>query len=117
MAVNEIFVNADSLDYVVTSDVESGDLVAVGGIIGVAENDAYLGDDGAYHATLRHKGVFAFDITGTVTAGATIYALTADLGDGTKTVSTSSSNGTAVGKAYRAKAASGAGTVWVRVNN
>lgn len=116
MALNEIFVNADSLDYAVPSTVESGDLVAVGGIIGVAETDAYLGDDGLYYATLRHKGVFAFNITGAVSAGATINALTANLGGGTDTVQTASTDATAVGKAIRAKGA-GAGIVWVRVNN
>lgn len=116
MALNEIFVNADSLDYAVPDTVESGDLVAVGDIIGVAETDAAEGDDGLYYATLRHKGVFAFSLIGAVTAGEAIYAVTADLPDGVDTVQTDSTSATLVGHAVRAKGA-GAGTVWVRVNN
>lgn len=116
MALNEIFVNADSLDYEVPDTVESGDLVAVGGIIGVAETDAFEGDDGNDYATLRHKGVFAFSLTGAVTAGEAIYAVTANLPGGVTTVQTDSTSATLVGHAVRAKG-SGAGTVWVRVNN
>lgn len=116
MALNEIFVDADSLDYEVPATVESGDLVAVGGIIGVAETDAAQGDDGLFYATLRHKGVFAFDLTGAVTAGQAIYGVTADLAGGVTTVQTSDTDATLVGHAIRAKG-TGAGTVWVRVNN
>lgn len=118
MALNEIFKDGFSLDYAVNSAVESGDLVAVGGLIGVAEKDAYEGRDGNDYTTLRHIGVFEFDgPTTAVTVGAAVYALDAGLATGTKAVQTATSDATLVGYAVKGKAGSGAGKVWVRINN
>jgi predicted RecA/RadA family phage recombinase len=121
MALNEIFKDADSLDYPVASTVESGDLVAVGtDLIGVAETDAKAArDGGGYYATLRHVGVFEFNCTttGAVAVGALLYAPPADLTAGTSDVTTTSTSNTLVGVAVKAKPSGGAGPVWVRINN
>lgn len=119
MALNEIFKDADSLDYAVASTVESGDLVAVGSIIGVAEKDAEAARDGGGHyTTLRHVGVFEFTApSAAIAAGAPVYAVPADLAAGTTDVTGTSSTNTLVGHAIRAKASGAAGPVWVRINN
>lgn len=61
MSMNEIYRDGVSLPYPVASTVESSDLVAfASGLVGVAEVDAKLGEDGStYYATIRHDGVFA----------------------------------------------------------
>lgn len=118
MALNEIYKDADSLSYVVPGTVKGGDLVAVGGIIGVAETDARPAIDVAgFTTTLRHVGVWAFEATGSVDAGDAVYAASADLAGGTQTVTLDDEDGTLVGYAYRAKTGSGAGPVYVRINN
>ena len=57
MALNEVYANGESLAYPVNSAVASGDFVVLGGIVGVAETDAKLGDDTLYYATIRHNTV------------------------------------------------------------
>lgn len=122
MALNEIFKDADSLSYPVAGTVKSGDLVAVGGVIGVAETDAREARDvsGGYVATLRHVGVFEFESkdAGAVSVGDIVYGVPADLAAGTKEVTVDDDSGTnvPVGVVYRGKAA-GAGPVYVRINN
>jgi predicted RecA/RadA family phage recombinase len=61
MSMNEIYRDGVSLPYPVASTVESGDLVAfASGLVGVAEVDAKVGEDGStFFATIRHDGVFA----------------------------------------------------------
>lgn len=114
MAVNEIYKEADSLNYVVNSATVSGDFVVLGGIVGVAEVDAKEGADGAFYSTLRHKGVFTGTTSDAVTLGAPIYLASAAT-RGTALTTTATSN-KLVGYAVKAKA-SGAGTVAVRINN
>lgn len=75
MALNEIYAVANSLVLPVHEDVVSGDLVQVGKLIGVAEADAKLGEDGNTYATLKLTGAFEFPIKSgvTLTAGALCY--------------------------------------------
>jgi predicted RecA/RadA family phage recombinase len=116
MALNEVYANGESVNYVVNSAVTSGDFVVLGGIVGVAETDAALGSDSAYHATLRHIGVFIGTTADAVTVGAPIYlASGATYGTALTTDSDTGSN-ELVGYAIEAKGAV-AGNVKVRINN
>jgi predicted RecA/RadA family phage recombinase len=127
MAINEVFNEADSLDYVVNSAVVSGDFVVLGGvnasanatgIVGVAETSAKLATDTNYYATLRHKGVFRGTTTDTsaIAVGAPLYLASAAT-YGTALTATSTSN-KFVGYAYRAKGSTtGTQTIQVRINN
>ena len=115
MALNEIYKDGNSLNYVVNQNVESGDFVWVSaGIRGVAETDAELGADGSYYATIRHIGVFRGTTADAVTVGAAIYLASAAT-FGTALTTTVGSN-KLVGYAIRAKGAV-AGDVFVRINN
>jgi predicted RecA/RadA family phage recombinase len=114
MALNEVYANGESLNYVVNQNVESGDFVVLGGIVGVAETDAELGSDSAYHATLRHIGVFIGTTADAVTVGAPIY-LADEATYGTALTTTATDN-ELVGYAIEAKGAV-AGNVKVRINN
>jgi predicted RecA/RadA family phage recombinase len=67
MALNEIYAVANSLVLPVHADVNSGDLVQVGKLIGVAEHDAKAGEDGNKYATLKLTGAFEFPIKSGVT--------------------------------------------------
>lgn len=127
MAMNEIYAEADSLNYAVNSAVNSGDFVVLGGvnastsatgIVGVAEVDAKLGDDTLYYATLRHKGVFTGTTTDTsaIAVGAPLY-LASGASYGTALTATATSN-KFVGYAFRAKGSTtGTQTIAVRINN
>ena len=63
MSVNEIYTKGSELALPVHTSVSSGDLVKVGALVGVAQNDAVTGEDGATYATLKMDGVFAFTET------------------------------------------------------
>jgi predicted RecA/RadA family phage recombinase len=114
MALNEIYVSGESLNYVVPSATVSGDFVVLGGIVGVAETSAALSADTNYYATLRHIGVFSGTSADAVTLGAAVYLASAAT-RGTALTTTVGSN-ELVGYAIEAKSA-GAGTVKVRINN
>ena len=74
MALNEIYKDGNELVFPVASTVESGDLVTVGTMFGVAQNDAVLGEDGDYYATLKLNGVFKFVTTeDDIAVGANVY--------------------------------------------
>ena len=116
MALNEVYVNGESLTYPVNSDVESGDFVVLGGIVGVAETSAKKGDDEAYYATLRHIGVFRGATADEVTVGAALY-LAGGVTFGTAlTTNDDGGDNEFVGYAIKAKGAV-AGDVHVRINN
>ena len=116
MALNEINVNGESLNYVVNSAVATGDFVVLGGIVGVAETSAALGADTSYYATVRHIGVFRGTTADAVAVGAAIYlAGAATYGTALTTDSDTGSN-ELVGYAVKAKGAV-AGDVHVRINN
>ena len=127
MAMNEIYAEADSLNYAVNSAVVSGNFVVLGGvnastsatgIVGVAETSAKLGDDTNYYATLRHKGVFTGTTTDTsaIAVGAPLY-LASGATYGNALTATATSN-KFVGYAFRAKGSTtGTQTIAVRINN
>lgn len=74
MALNEIYKYANELVFPVASTVLSGDLVAVGTIIGVAQEDAVLGEDGDYYSTLKLDGAFKFvTVEDDIAPGANVY--------------------------------------------
>jgi len=114
MALNEVYANGESLAYPVNQNVESGDFVVLGGIVGVAETDAKLGDDTLYYSTLRHIGVFRGTTADSVSVGDAIYLASAAT-YGTALTTTSGGN-ELVGYAVKAKTAV-AGDVHVRINN
>jgi predicted RecA/RadA family phage recombinase len=58
MALNEIYKDANSIVFPVHTSVDSGDVVKVGDLVGVAENDAVTGEDGNTYATLKLNGAF-----------------------------------------------------------
>ena len=58
MALNEIYKEANELVFPVHTSVDSGDVVKVGDMVGVAQNDAVTGEDGNTYATLKLNGAF-----------------------------------------------------------
>lgn len=82
MALNEIYKVASELVFPVNSAVVSGDLVQVGEVVGVAQQDAITGEDGNTYATLKLDGVFAFDETSgsTLAVGDVAYGTAAATG-------------------------------------
>lgn len=60
MSTNEIYTKGSELVFPVHTSVVSGNLVQVGELVGVAQNDAVTGEDGSTYATLKLDGVFAF---------------------------------------------------------
>jgi predicted RecA/RadA family phage recombinase len=120
MATNEIYRDADSLSYVVESTIVSGDLVVfASGLVGVAETDAELREDGTYQATVRTgKGVWAIAHTGALaTRYVALYATSTPVaGQGVKgTLTTTATANTPVGTLYHPKAGAGAGVAYVKV--
>lgn len=85
MALNEIYKLADELVFPVASTVVSGDLVQVGQIVGVAEQDAITGEDGNTYATLKLTGAFKFDTEDTISVGAKVYVSSAGVVTSTAT--------------------------------
>jgi len=58
MALNEIYKYANELVFPVNTAVNSGDVVKVGDIVGVAQEDAVTGEDGNTYSTLKLDGAF-----------------------------------------------------------
>lgn len=74
MALNEIYKVADELVFPVASTVVSGDLVQVGSVVGVAQNDAVTGEDGNTYATLKLTGAFKLATAdANIAEGANVY--------------------------------------------
>lgn len=109
MALNEIYNEANSLVFPVASTVNSGDLVQVGKVVGIAENDAVLGEDGNYYATLKLAGVFELSTLVAVTVGAAMYVTSEGV------VTTSASGNKFIGHALKAKSTTTAGPCYVRL--
>jgi predicted RecA/RadA family phage recombinase len=97
----------------VPSDVVSGDLVRVNHLVGIAQIDATLGEDGLYYTTLALEGIAHDTITGTVTVGTALY--TDDPGAGKVALTTTAAGGKLVGIATNTKTATGAGEVWFKL--
>ncbi len=105
MALNEIYAVANSLSFPVASTVNSGDLVQVGQIVGIAEHDAKLKEDGNYYATLKLTGAFKLATEDTISVGAKVYVSSAGV------VTTTSTSNKLIGHAIKA----GTGYVVVRL--
>ena len=58
MALNEIYKYANELVFPVHTSVDSGDVVKVGDLVGVAQEDAVTGEDGNTYSTLKLDGAF-----------------------------------------------------------
>ena len=109
MALNEIYTKADELVFPVASTVNSGDLVQVGQVVGVAQNDAVTGEDGNTYATLKLNGVFKLTTAVAVTVGQAVYVTSAGV------VNVTASGNKFIGHAIKAKTTSTAGDVYVRL--
>lgn len=109
MALNEIYTKADELVFPVASTVKSGNLVQVGQIVGVAQNDAVQGEDGNWYATLKLNGVFKLTTAVAVTVGQAVYVTSAGV------VNVTASGNKFIGHAIKAKTTSTAGDVYVRL--
>jgi len=109
MALNEIYKVASELVFPVASTVNSGDLVQVGQVVGVAQQDAVLGEDGNYYATLKLDGVFKFTTSVAVTVGANVYVTSAGV------INVTASGNKFIGHAIKAKTTTTAGDVYVRL--
>ena len=74
MALNEIYAIGSELVFPVASTVDSGDLVSVGTVIGVALEDAFTGEDGNHYTTLKLDGVFKLvTADADIAVGANVY--------------------------------------------
>lgn len=109
MALNEIYKDGNELVLPVASTVVSGDLVQVGALVGVAQHDAKVGEDGNYYATLKLNGVFKFTTSVAVTVGAAVYVTSAGV------INVTASGNKFIGHAVKAKAGTSAGDVYVRL--
>ena len=109
MALNEIYKDANELVFPVASTVNSGDLVQVGQVVGVAQNDAVTGEDGNTYATLKLNGVFELATSVAVTVGAAMYVTSAGV------VTTVATSNKFIGHAVKAKAGTSAGVCYVRL--
>lgn len=109
MALNEVYTNANELVLPVASTVNSGDLVQVGQIVGVAQNDAVQGEDGNYYATLKLNGVFRLTTSVAVTMGAAVYVTSQGV------INVTASGNKFIGHAVTAKSSTTAGDIHVRL--
>lgn len=91
--------NASSVP--VPDDVESGDVVVVGNLVGIAEIDATEGEDGDTYTTLALEGIAHAPVSGT-DVGDIVYADGA--GPGAVGLTTTAGSGPAVGIVVNAEA-------------
>jgi predicted RecA/RadA family phage recombinase len=110
MAINEIYKDGNELVLPVASTVKSGNLVQVGQLIGVAQNDAVTGQDGNTYATLKMNGVFKFTTSVAVTVGAAVYVTSAGV------INVTASGNKFIGHAVTAKTTTTAGEIYVRLH-
>lgn len=73
MALNEIYKDGNELVFPVGSGVMSGDLVQVGQVVGVAQENAVEGEDGNTYSTLKLTGVFKFETAEEFSVGDSAY--------------------------------------------
>jgi predicted RecA/RadA family phage recombinase len=110
MALNEIYKDGNELVLPVASTVKSGDLVQVGQLIGVAQNDAVTGQNGSTYATLKMNGVFKFSTLVAVTVGQAVYVTSAGV------INVTASGNKFIGHAVTAKTTTTAGEIYVRLH-
>lgn len=105
----------------VVEAVNSGDVVRIGNIVGIAEIDAEEGRDGAFYTTLALDGIANVPVTGALEVGQAVYTTTAAPSGANPGVVAAlvSAAGTdsrkVVGIATRRKTATGAGTAWIKL--
>jgi predicted RecA/RadA family phage recombinase len=77
MALNEIYKDSNELVFAVNTAVKSGNVVKVGDLVGVAQNDAVTGEDGNKYSTLKLNGAFevAFKSGDTFEVGQKAYGV------------------------------------------
>ena len=109
MALNEIYKDGNELVLPVASTVNSGDLVQVGQLIGVAQNDAVTGSDGNTYATLKLNGVFKLSTLVAVTVGQSMYVTSAGV------INVTATSNKFIGHAVTAKTTTTAGDIYVRL--
>jgi predicted RecA/RadA family phage recombinase len=109
MALNEIYTQGDELVFPVASTVVSGNLVQVGQIVGVAQKNAVLGEDGNYYTTLKLNGVFKLTTSVAVTVGQAVYVTSGGV------INVTATSNKFIGHAIKAKAGTSAGDVYVRL--
>lgn len=109
MALNEIYKDGNELVLPVASTVKSGDLVQVGQLIGVAQNDAVTGENGSTYATLKMNGVFKVSTLVAVTVGQAVYVTSAGV------INVTASGNKFIGHAVTAKTTTTAGEIYVRL--
>ena len=109
MALNETYKDGNELVLPVASTVVSGDLVQVGQIVGLAQRDAAVGEDGNYYTTLKLNGVAKLSTSVAVTVGAAVYLTSGGV------VNVTASGNKFIGHAVTAKAGTSAGDVYVRL--
>jgi len=110
MALNEIYKDGNELVLPVASTVNSGDLVQVGQLIGVAQNDAVTGEDGNTYATIKMNGVFKLTTSVAVTVGQAVYVTSGGV------INVTATSNKFIGHAIAAKTTSTAGPVYVRLH-
>ena len=109
MALNEIYKDGNELVLPVASTVVSGQLVQVGALVGLAQRDAALGEDGNYYTTLKLNGVVKLTTSVAVTVGAAVYMTSGGV------INVTASGNKFIGHAVTAKAGTSAGDVYVRL--
>jgi len=109
MALNEIYKNADELVLPVASTVKSGDMVQVGQLVGLAQKDAWAGENGSYYTTLKFNGVVKLSTLVAVTVGAAVYMTSAGV------INVTASGNKFIGHAVTAKTTTTAGEIYVRL--
>lgn len=114
MATNRVFEHGKLLSVAVASTVESGDIVAVGGMVGVAQTDY---DSNTGKATLDFGGVYDLSVKGVNGAGNVAVALgdAIYLVSGDTPVLSKKASGVFVGYALEAVDSGATATIQVRL--
>lgn len=107
MAKNEVHDNGQWLDVPVPAGVLSGHAVAVGSLVGVAQNDRQA--DG--RCTINTRGVHNLAVADATTVGAVLYAVVS----GGLVTSLTTTVGTNIRFGYALDVQAGAGTIRVKV--
>lgn len=81
MALNEIYKDGNELVLPVAEATNSGDLVQVGALVGLAQKDAWQGEDGNWYTTVKLNGVVKVATAGTFAAGDAAYFDGSDVTD------------------------------------
>lgn len=109
MALNEIYKDGNELVLPVAEGTVSGALVQVGALVGLAQKDAWEGEDGNFYTTLKLNGVVKLTTSVAVSVGAAVYMTSGGV------INVTASGNKFIGHAVKAKAGTSAGDVYVRL--